>query len=142
MADLRLERDFRVSAEKLFRFVSGPAELVQWFGPEGFNVPDNALDFTRTGPWYAVMVNSDGQRAKVSGHVTHVDPPHSVGFTWGWHDDDDRRGEESHVTLTVVPRASGARLIIDHRELPDDERKASHERGWNSSLNKLAALLA
>ena len=141
MADARLEREFRVSPEKLFRFISRGAELVQWFGPEGLSVPDNDLDFSRLGPWYAVMSNETGPVAKVSGQVTHVSPPTSVGFTWAWHDDADVRGHESHVTFTVEPTANGARLIIDHRELADADALERHGVGWTSSLVCLATVL-
>lgn len=141
MTDVRLEREFGVTPERLFRFISGAKELVQWFGPEGLGVPDNDLDFTRTGPWYAVMSNDSGPVAKVSGHVTHVDPPRSVGLTWAWHDDTDARGHESHVTFTVEPCAAGARLIIDHRELADQASAEGHTKGWTSSLVCLEQLL-
>ncbi len=81
MADLKLERDFPVSPEDLFTWVTDGSKLLQWWGPEGMHVPDHNLDFSRTGPWFSVMENSDGQQFKVSGHVTHVIPPNSVGFT-------------------------------------------------------------
>lgn len=142
MVDVRLEREFGVSPEKLFRFVSGAKELMQWFGPEGVSVPDNDLDFSREGPWFAVMSNADGPFAKVSGHVTHVDPPRSVGFTWAWHDEDDQRGDETHVTFTVEATAKGARLIVDHREFATEDAAAAHNRGWESSLNCIAAVIA
>lgn len=139
MADLRLEREFPTNPDNLFAWISDGARLLQWWGPEGMHVPEHDLDFSRLGPWYSVMVNAEGQRYKVSGQVTHVDPPNSVGFTWGWHDDQDQRGAESHVTLTVEPLGDGARLILDHRDLGDDEIAANHESGWTSSLRKLEA---
>ncbi|WP_170427651.1 SRPBCC family protein [Ruegeria arenilitoris] len=139
MADLKLEREFPTTPENLFAWISDGAKLLQWWGPEGLHVPEHDLDFSRLGPWYSVMVNEEGQRYKVSGHVTHVDPPNSVGFTWGWHDDQDQRGAESHVTLTVEPAGNGARLILDHRDLGDDEIAANHNSGWTSSLRKLEA---
>lgn len=141
MTDLRLQRDYKVTPERLFAAVTSRAELLQWWGPEGMDVPEDDMDFTRTGPWYSVMRNSEGQRYKVSGHVTHVSPPKSVGFTWAWHDDKDARGAESHVTFTIEKTDTGARLVIDHRELGDDEISANHESGWSSSLRKLDALL-
>ncbi|AXT28029.1 SRPBCC domain-containing protein [Ruegeria sp. AD91A] len=140
MADLKLEREFPVSPEELFAWISDGAKLLQWWGPEGMHVPEHNLDFSRTGPWYSVMENGEGQRYKVSGHVTHVDPPKSVGFTWGWHDDQDQRGAESHVTLSVAATESGAHLVLDHRELADAEAAANHNQGWTSSLRKLEAL--
>ena len=142
MTDLRLERRFKTTPERLFAFVSKAVHLLDWWGPEGLHIPEGDLDFTRTGPWYSVMQNGEGQRYKVSGQVTHVDPPHSVGFTWGWHDDKDARGAESHVTLTVKPDGDGALLVLDHRGLGDDEISKNHEMGWSSSLNKLEKLAA
>lgn len=139
MADLKLEREFPVSPATLFAWISDGAKLLQWWGPEGVHVPEHDLDFSGLGPWYSVMENSEGQTFKVSGQVTHVDPPKSVGFTWAWHDDQDRRGAESHVTLTVAATKTGARLVLSHRDLADAEAAANHEAGWRSSLRKLEA---
>ncbi|WP_171132101.1 MULTISPECIES: SRPBCC domain-containing protein [unclassified Ruegeria] len=139
MADLKLERDFPVSPETLFAWVTDGAKLLRWWGPEGMHVPEHDLDFSRLGPWYSVMQNSEGQRYKVSGQVTHIDPPNSVGFTWAWHDDQDQRGPESHVTFSVQATNEGARLVLDHRELADAEAAANHTKGWTSSLRKLEA---
>ena len=136
MSDVHLEREFAVTPDVLFDFVTSTDGLLQWWGPEGMHVPEHQLDFTKTGPWFSVMVNAEGQRHKVSGHVTHIDAPKSVGFTWAWHDDDDKRGEESHVTLTVTPCAKGAKLVLDHRELATADIAERQTMGWTSSLNK------
>ena len=142
ITELRLEREFNVTPKRLFDAISKQSELLQWWGPESMFVSDHKLDFSRMGPWFSTLENPQGQQYKVSGQVTHVDPITSVGFTWGWHGDNDQRGAESHVTLTVTETASGARLIIDHRALSDSDQGASHEAGWTSSLRKLASLLA
>jgi len=142
MTDLRLERDFNVSPERLFAALTRQSDLLQWWGPEGMHVPQGDLDFTRTGPWFSVMQNGDGQQFKVSGQVTHVTPLQSVGFTWAWHDDRDQRGAESHVTFSVQEIDGGSRLILDHRDLDDTEQSARHEDGWTSSLRKLSAQLS
>lgn len=141
MSDLRLERDFTVSPERLFTAISSQSDLLKWWGPEGMHVPEGDMDFTRTGPWFSVMQNGDGDKFKVSGQVTHVDAPNSVGFTWAWHDDQDQRGTESHVTFTITGTDAGSRLTVDHRDLDGSEQSASHEQGWASALRKLTAQL-
>ncbi|MEX0340454.1 MAG: SRPBCC domain-containing protein [Arenibacterium sp.] len=65
----------------------------------------------------------------------------AVGFTWGWHDDTDRRGPETHLPFPISKTASGARLVLHHRDLPDLEAAQSHSRGWLSTLNKIDRLL-
>ncbi len=142
MPDLKLERVFPVTPARLFQVVSKRSDLIQWWGPEGISVANEALDFTKTGPWFAQMIGSEGQQYKVSGQVTHVDPPHSVGFTWAWHDDQDNRGSESHVIFHVESCPQGAKLIIDHRDLADAEMAESHQVGWGSSMDSLAGYLA
>ena len=141
MADLKLEREFPTSPENLFAWISDGAKLLQWWGPEGMHVPEHDLDFSRLGPWYSVMMNEEGQRYKVSGQVTHVDPPNSVGFTWAWHDDADARGAESHVTFHVSAQGKGARLTLRHVNLADEDSASNHNQGWSSSLNKIGPIL-
>lgn len=82
MPDLTLERHFAAPVDKVFAFISQTQHLLKWWGPEGMGVPEHNLSFEKTGPWFSVMTNNQGQRYKVSGHVTHVDPPNSIGFTW------------------------------------------------------------
>lgn len=141
MADLLLTRQFKSSPEKVFGFITQTAQLLTWWGPEGMHISDHDLSFAQTGPWMSVMTNAEGQNYKVSGHVTHVDPPNSIGFTWAWHDENDRRGVESHVTIRLVPaRNGGTDFELRHVDLPDDEAAKNHEAGWASSLNKLERL--
>ncbi len=130
MADIRIVREFRVSPERLFQAVTEQAYILHWWGHDGWTSPAQQLDFTKAGPWFSEMFGQDGGRYKLSGQVTHVTPPSSVGFTWGWHDDDDKRGPESHVTFTVEETDTGARLIVDHHELPSEEVAGRHETGW------------
>lgn len=141
MPDIRLERSFNVSPERLFEVLSSRAALVQWWGHDGMTLPDENLDFSRVGPWHSEMLSDEGNRFKMSGQVTRVDPPKTIGFTWGWHDPNDQRGPESHVTFSVVKTATGSKLIIDHRELPSDEVAARHSTGWNGPLTRLERFL-
>lgn len=141
MPDLTLERQFNAGPARVFEFISKTEHLLKWWGPEGVFLPEHNLSFERTGPWMSVMQNAEGQRFKVSGHVTHVDPPKSIGFTWAWHDENDVRGVESHVTIRLVPEQNGGtQLQLSHVDLPE-ETAESHQEGWNSTLNKLERLL-
>ncbi len=143
MADLKIARRLNAPIDKVFDFVTKGEHLVKWWGPEGMSLPDRWLDFTKTGPWHSVMENAEGQKFKVSGQVTRVNAPYSVGFTWAWHDENDQRGAESHVTLTLAGNADGTtNFTLHHQQLADDTSAQSHEQGWTSSLRKLEALAA
>lgn len=145
--DLELVRDYKVSVARLWRAVTDPTEVVQWFGTEGVDITECAMDLTKRGPWNCTMIGREsGARFKVTGAVTHVRPPEdtegSVGFTWAWHDDADNRGPESHVIFEVSAIESGARLRLIHRELPDLETAQKHTQGWLSTLRKLDVYLS
>ncbi|WP_270725428.1 SRPBCC family protein [Shimia sp. Alg240-R146] len=140
MTDARLERDFPVTPDRLYAAVTNPAEVSRWWGPEGMTLGDHTLEFTKLGPWHSVIQGDEGRTMKMSGQITSLDPPKSVGFTWAWHDENDARGHESHVTFTIVETTDGAKLIIDHRDLQDEDQAQGHSRGWTSTLNCLAAL--
>jgi len=144
--DLDFTRDYAVTVERLWQAITRPDQLAQWFGPEGTRIGTCDLDFTRTGPWFCIMIGREsGREFKASGQVTSVRPPEggagSVGLTWAWHDDTDTRGSESHVTFTVERTDSGARLILVHRGLPTVESAQDHSRGWLSTINSLDAFL-
>lgn len=142
MAVLTLKRQYPVPVERVFEYISRSDRLLEWWGPEGVTLPEHQLAFDRVGPWFSVMRLPDGRDLKVSGHVTHVDPPNSVGFTWAWHDENDSRGVESHVTIRLVPAmGGGTALTLTHADLPEGEPAESHERGWTSTLSKLERLL-
>ncbi|EAQ03172.1 Aha1 domain protein [Pseudooceanicola batsensis HTCC2597] len=145
-ADIEFVRDYPVAVTRLWRAVTEPVQLIQWFGPEGVYLDSCEMDFRSTGPWTCTMFGKEsGSRFKVSGQITHVSPPEegtgTVGFTWAWHDDEDRRGPESHVSFTVEETGTGARLTLAHRDLAGAETAQGHTRGWLSTLRKLDVLL-
>ena len=142
MTDLVIERRFDASAETVFAFLTQPDKIATWWGPEGMTCPVLDMNLAQTGDWMSVMANADGGRFKVSGVVEDVSPPHRVSFTWGWHDENDRRGPESRVTFEVTPVAEGGTVFkLTHADLPDEESAGNHNQGWTSSLRKLEAAL-
>ncbi len=142
--ELEFIRDYKVSVARLWAAVTEPEEIIQWFGPEGVRVETCRMDFRKRGPWDCVMVGREsGDRFWVSGEVTHVREPEngegSVGFTWAWHDENGKRGPESHVIFEVSPHGDGARFRLVHRELPSLEAAQHHSKGWLSTLGRLDA---
>ena len=142
MTELVLTRNFSIDPSTVYAFVTKTDNLLKWWGPESMSVPEHDLDFSKAGTWNSVMVSPEGNRFKVTGEVTEVDPPNSVEFTWGWHDDDDARGHESRVRFDVASDGDGGAVFtLTHSELADDESSANHEMGWTSSLRKLEAMI-
>ncbi len=64
---LRLERLIATTPETLFSFWSKPEQLVKWWGPEGFTIPEYAMDVRPGGRWRTRMRRPDGSEHSVSG---------------------------------------------------------------------------
>jgi uncharacterized protein YndB with AHSA1/START domain len=142
MSDVQVEREFAVSPARLFEVISKRADVIRWWGHDGWTFAEEQIDFSRTGPWFTDMRSEEGNRFKMSGQVTRVSPPTTIGFTWAWHDLDDRRGPESHVTFTIIEVSGGAKLVVDHRDLATDDIAAQHAKGWGGPLGRLERLLS
>ncbi|NKB53457.1 MAG: SRPBCC domain-containing protein [Rhizobiaceae bacterium] len=139
--ELKIERVFAADPETVFAFVTTTEHLLKWWGPEGVNIKDHALDLSVPGAWWSTMVNADGNTFKVSGEVTRTEPPKSVEFTWAWHDDKDVRGHESNVRFDIESNSGGgARFVLTQSGLSDEESRLNHNEGWTSSLRKLERL--
>jgi uncharacterized protein YndB with AHSA1/START domain len=139
---LRIERAFPAEPEKVFAFVTQKDNLLKWWGPEGTSIAEHNLDLSRLGPWWFVLVDPQGGRHKVTGHVLAIDPPNSVEFTLVVPSENGVRGIDSVVRFEIAPDgAGGSHFLLIQSGLTDDELAAGSSQGWVSTLRRLAALL-
>lgn len=140
--ELTLERLLPADPERVFDAWTQPELFVKWWGPEGFTIPEHALDVSPNGRWRTVMLAPDGARHIVSGVYRAIDRPERLVFTWGWEDENGNRGHESEVELTLAAAGSGTHLHLVHRKIADAESRDSHREGWISTLNDLERVFA
>ena len=137
MSELRIERQYPVSPERLFAFVTEPANLIQWWGPEGVGIETQDLDLGRVGPWSLTFLNPGGGTFAMRGNVLAVTPPHTVEFTMNVPGSDT----DSTVRLEIAPDdAGGSRFTLIQSGITD-EMVAMGQRGWVSTLRRLEKLL-
>lgn len=141
MSKLKLEREFMADPESVFAFVTQTENLLKWWGHEGMTITEHNLDFTKTGTWSSVLMNAEGGTHKVTGAVVAVNPPHSVEFTWAWHDENNVRGHNSTVRFEISSNGSGGtKFTMVHSGLADEDSVANHQIGWVSTFKKLQRL--
>ena len=141
MSELRIDRTFAADVETVFSFITRTENLLKWWGPEGMGMNEHSLDLSKPGAWSSTLINSEGGLHKMSGEVLNIDPPRSVEFTWGWHDENDARGHNSRVRFEVAANAAGGTdFTLTHLELADEDSAKNHTMGWTSSLRKLERL--
>ena len=136
---LRLERLIAAPPERVFALWTEPDQLIKWWGPEGFDVPESALDVREGGQWCTTMRAPDGRRHTVSGVYRAIDPPNRLVLTWAWDDDNGVRGHETEITVTFQSAPGGTRLTLIQQTFATAETRDRHSHGWLSSFVCLAS---
>jgi uncharacterized protein YndB with AHSA1/START domain len=114
---LLFERTLAHPVARVWRAITEPAELAQWFvGPVAWT------------PELGETFDAAGQRVE----ITDLDPPHEIAWTWG--------DERYRFELVGVPEGCVLRFthVFDDRYGP----AAQHAAGWETYLDRLDALLA
>lgn len=138
---LHMTRRFPRPPEDVFAVLTGHDTLLRWWGPEGTTIADNDLDFSREGPWFAVMVSPGGDAAKVTGAVREVRPPRHVEFTLAFDMGAMGMGPESVIRFELTPESGGTRLDLIQTGLDPAHIEDMMNKGWNSALERLEKLL-
>ena len=137
MSELRIERRYPVTPEHLFAFVTEPANLVQWWGPEGVAIETHDLDLGRSGPWSLTFINPGGGSFAMRGNVLSVTPPHAVEFTMNVPGEDT----DSTVRFEIAPDGDGGSRFTLIQSGISDQMVAMGQHGWGSTLRRLEKLM-
>jgi uncharacterized protein YndB with AHSA1/START domain len=136
-ASLRLSRTIAASPEEVFRAWTDPAEMKEWYCPEGGTVDAAEVDLAVGGRFRVAMRMPDGVHVAY-GVYREIEPPRKLVFTWQW-ESDESRGGETLVTLEFKERDGSTELVLTHERFATAESRDGHEQGWASALNKLEA---
>jgi uncharacterized protein YndB with AHSA1/START domain len=136
---LEITRLFAATPERVFNAWLNREEWQAWIGPEGINCDIPLLEPCVGGRYRIIMRLSDGQVIPVAGVFKAIDAPRSLVFTWGWEGDSSRN---SLITITLRAKGGETELTLRQEGLGSVTNRDDHEKGWNSTLNKLVAYLA
>ncbi|MDX3235557.1 SRPBCC family protein [Streptomyces sp. ME03-5709C] len=120
---LRMERRLAHPPHKVWRALTDPGHLSQWFPS------DVELEPRRGGKVRFPFRHGEGET--LEGEVTEWDPPHVLAYTW---DDDLLRWE-------LVPESPGTVLVLAHT-FADRAGAASFAAGWDACIARVDPVLA
>ncbi|SDL77825.1 Uncharacterized conserved protein YndB, AHSA1/START domain [Arthrobacter sp. ov407] len=137
---LNLECTLAALPEEVFRMLTESAELVKWWGPHGFVIPEAELNLVVGGRYRFVMTPPDGELFHLSGEFLEIDAPWHLVYTFRWDEPmpDDR---ETVVDLSLGSTGKGTRVVLSQGPFLTEERLELHRGGWTESLEKLQAVL-
>jgi len=137
---LKLARTIPAGRPAVWRAMTDPTELAQWWGPKGFSAPEVVFD-PRVGASYRIaMQPPEGDLFHLDGEFREVDPPSRLTYTFVWDppDPDDR---ETLVMLSLEDRGDETEVALTQGEFATEERLELHRGGWTDAFDRLAELL-
>jgi uncharacterized protein YndB with AHSA1/START domain len=136
--ELTITRSFNAPPSLVFKAWTQPEHLVRWLGPKDYRAHAVELDVREGGGWRACITGPDGDENWMGGRYREISPHDRLVFTFAW----DSTGFETVVTITLA--ADGDRTAMTFHQAPfaSIESRDSHNQGWTSSFDRLAALVA
>jgi uncharacterized protein YndB with AHSA1/START domain len=134
---LEVRRVIAAPRERVFRAWTSPHEFQRWHAPGAMTVPVAEVDLRVGGRYRITMRGPDGDEHRVTGTYRIVEPPARLVYTWQWETGHD--ATESLVTVEFLDRGDSTELVLRHERFANERQRASHEQGWTSILERLAA---
>jgi uncharacterized protein YndB with AHSA1/START domain len=123
MVTLVVRKTIHATPARLFEAWTDPAQLREWWGPEGVACIDP---------------EADGKILWIAGEFEVVDPPHRLTYTWQL---EGSTGASERVTVRFEPRGSATEVVVTHERIPSEALRDQHQYGWRGCLEGLADYL-
>lgn len=134
--ELIYRRVFRAPRELVWRCLTEPAELAQFWGPLGMTTPLDGIvvELRRGGRFETLMVGRQGSHRMLA-MFTEVVPPERIAWV--------EPASGVHTTGTLVDLGDdGTEVVIHQRHVPEPMRSPQARAGFLTSLDELEAHLA
>ena len=139
---LEIKRLIKAPRDRVYAAWTDPAQLKQWFGPENVQTRELIAEARAGGKFRWDLTNSEGEKMTCRGEYRELQPGRKIVFTWQWDDDETWENHTSIVTVELDDVAGGTELRLTHEQLPNEDSRDGHTRGWNSAVDKLAKFVS
>jgi uncharacterized protein YndB with AHSA1/START domain len=134
--ELTYRRVFRAPRALVWRCLTEPAELAQFWGPRGMTTPlDGIVVELRTGGRFETLMVGDSGSHLMAATFTEVVPPERLSWV--------EPVSGVHTTGTLTDLGDGSTEVVIHqRHVPEPMRSPGARAGFLTSLDKLEEHLA
>ncbi len=149
--ELIIERTFKASPERIFDAFTDPAQLMEWWWPNGFSCPAAEVDL-RVGGTYRIAMKWPGSIPAeqqfshyLGGEYYEIDRPHRLVMSGRAVNDEEGELFATLIEITLEPCEGGTALTMRQsyfEPMPPAEALAGAEQGWSEQLDKLERLLS
>ena len=134
---LEIKRFINAPPARVYKAWTDPAQLREWWGPEGVRTRNLTADLRVGGKYRWDLTTPEGEEMSAFGEYRELVPGKKIVFTWKWDDDEVWQNRSSLVTVELFDRDCGTELLFKHEQLPSEESRDRHTEGWNSILDRL-----
>jgi uncharacterized protein YndB with AHSA1/START domain len=138
MVVLVVRKTIQATPERLFQAWTEPAQLQQWWGPEGVKCIDPEVDLRVGGRYRIGNQLPDGKVLWIAGEFEVIEPPHKLTYTWQL---EGNSNAFERVTVRFEPRGEATEVIVTHEHIPNETLRDQHQLGWLGCLDGLAEYL-
>lgn len=151
--DLEIRRVFNAPREAVWQAWTRSDLLKRWTGPAGFTAPVYTLDLRVGGRYLFCMRSSEGKDYWSTGVYREIVAPRRLVMSDSFADENGNVVPASHygmeaeyplelqVTVTLEERDGRTEMILRHAGMPEGQERDGARDGWNTSFDKLAALV-
>lgn len=134
---LEITRFINASPDRVYAAWTDPAQLSEWFAPEGVRTRSIAADVRVGGKYRWDLITQEGEAWAAFGEYRELVRGKKIVFTWQWDNDQAWENQTSLVTVELFDRRGETELRLRHEQLPSEESRDRHSEGWNSVLDRL-----
>jgi uncharacterized protein YndB with AHSA1/START domain len=138
---LELKRVLPAPRLRVFKALTSPDELAEWWGPSGFTSPKVEFEPRVGGGYRIAMQPPDGDLFYLSGEFLEVDPPARLAYTFRW-EDPDPDDRETVATLSLRELGESTELVLEQAPFATEARHKLHEDGWTDGFDRLQEFIS
>jgi uncharacterized protein YndB with AHSA1/START domain len=138
-----ITRTLNAPRDVVWRAVSQPEHLVQWWGPHGYTNKVAAYDFRVGGKWRIETTDTRGNQFNFHGEFREIARPEKIIQTFGMEGMWDGRYSVDSLTLTADGPRTLYRVVSRFPSIADRDFMIASgmEKGMNEGFERLDALL-
>lgn len=140
--DISMSRDFDAPREVIFKVITDPELVPQWWGPERYTTTVDRMEVKHGGTWRYVQRGPDGDEHAFRGVYHEVASPERLVYTFEY------EGMPGHIALESIRLESidGGTRVVFHDvfqsiEDRDGMYESGAEEGSRATMDRLEALL-
>jgi uncharacterized protein YndB with AHSA1/START domain len=135
---LTIKRTISGSPEEIFDLWTLPSLMAKWMSPYAGEVQCVAASDVRVGGAFHLLMQAGASRCEITGTYLEVRHPTRLVFTWIG---PPTASATTRVTVELRAIGGSTELSVTHAQLPTDEVRDGHARGWANMLDHLTAAL-